>query len=94
MKTTLVKGQKKDEVILFALSTCAWCKKTKDLLAQLGVEYSYVDVDLVNGPEKTEVLEEVRRWNPNCTFPTLVIGGRCIVGFKDDEIKEALKDGG
>jgi arsenate reductase-like glutaredoxin family protein len=31
-------------------------------------------------------------WNPSASFPTLVIDNqRSIVGFKEDEIREALK---
>jgi hypothetical protein len=32
----------------------------------------------------------VKKWNPNCSFPTIIIGDKVIVGFKKDEIKEAL----
>ena len=39
--------------MLYALSTCVWCRRTKQLLDQLGVEYDYVDVDLLEGGDKT-----------------------------------------
>ena len=55
MKTQKVAGKKKNDVLLFALSTCVWCKKTKKLLTDLGVEYSFVDVDLCTGEERNEV---------------------------------------
>ena len=77
--------------MLYTLSTCGWCKKTKKLLGELGVGYNYADIDLLEGNEQKEILEEVKRYNPKCTFPTLVINkDKCIIGFKDDEIKEAL----
>ena len=31
----------------YAMSTCVWWKKTKRLLDELGLEYSYVDVDVL-----------------------------------------------
>ena len=93
MNKTFVKGEKKGDITLFALSTCGWCRKTRDLLNELGVEYSYIYVDLVDPSEKAEVMKEVERWNPSCSFPTLVIDNKCIVGFKDDAIKKELKDG-
>jgi glutaredoxin-like protein NrdH len=86
-----VEGEKRGEVMLYALSTCVWCNKTKKLLSDLGVEYSYIYVDLLKGVERKRTLEEVRRHNPNVSFPTTVIDGeRCIVGYKEREIKEAL----
>ena len=35
-------------------------------------------------------MEEVRKFNPSCSFPTIVIGDKIIVGHKEDEIKAAL----
>jgi glutaredoxin-like protein NrdH len=92
MKLKQVSGEDRGKVVLFALSTCGWCKKTKRLLNELGVAYSYVDVDQVEEDEKTETVEQLKKWNPRSSFPTLVINDeRCIVGFKEDEIKEAVK---
>ena len=85
-----VKGKNKGEVMLYALSTCGWCKKTKRLLNELGIEYHYVDIDLVTGEQQENVLDEVKGWNPRGTFPTLVINDECIVGYKEEKIKEVL----
>lgn len=91
MKFEHVKGKNKGKILLYALSTCVWCKKTKEFLNKLGVEYSYIFVDLLDGQEKDDTMEDVKKWNPRCSFPTLVINDKnCIVGFKEDEIKEAL----
>jgi len=87
-----IKGKDKGKVMLYALSTCGWCKKTKNLLRDLDAAYSYVDVDQLEGAEKEVVMDEVMKWNPVCSFPTLVINDKCIVGFKEDQIKKALKE--
>ncbi|MBM2825018.1 MAG: Glutaredoxin [Dehalococcoidales bacterium] len=87
-----VPGRKAGSIMLYALSTCVWCKKTKAVLDSLGVEYSYAYVDLLPDKEKEEVLDIIRKWNPACNFPTMVINNRkCIVGFREDEIREALR---
>ncbi len=85
-----VKGKNKGKITLFALSTCGWCKKTKKLLAELGVEHHFVDVDLLEGELQEEILKEMEEWNPRRTFPTLVVNDQCVVGFKEDKIKEVL----
>jgi len=86
-----VAGKKKGQVMLYALSTCGWCKKTKALLDELGVEYDYTDVDLLVGEEQNVVVKEIEKFNPDCNFPTLVIDSqKCIIGFKEDDIREAL----
>lgn len=92
MKYEHVEGENKGKITLFALSTCVWCRKTKQFLSDLGVEYDYVFVDNLTGQDKDEVVKEVEKWNPRCSFPTLVINDEiCIVGFKEEEIKEALR---
>ena len=93
MKCETVPGKKTaHHVKIYTLSTCGWCKKTKELLKSLDVAYEYVDVDTLTGDDYAEVSEEVKKYNPYRTFPTLVIdhGKHVILGFKDKEIKEKL----
>lgn len=86
-----VPGRNVGRVMLYALSTCGWCKKTKQLLNDLGIEYYYVDVDLLDGEDREEVMRTVERWNPRSSFPTLVVNDRSsILGFKEDQIREMV----
>jgi glutaredoxin-like protein NrdH len=86
-----VKGKNKGKVVLYALSTCVWCNKTKKLLTELGVAFSYVYVDLLKGDEKEKVLEEMSRYNSFRSFPTLVIDDQMsIVGYQERKIREVL----
>jgi glutaredoxin len=88
---TPVKGEKRGDIKLYAISTCVWCKRTKKLLGDLGVEYNYIFVDQLDRKTRDEVEEEVTKWNPRCSFPTMVINNeKAIVGFQEDDIKEAL----
>ncbi|HML04334.1 MAG TPA: glutaredoxin family protein [Methanobacterium sp.] len=87
-----VEGENKGEVVLFALSTCGWCKKTRMLLEGMGIDFNYIYVDLLSGDERTEVINEVQKWNSQLSFPTVVINNKdVIVGFKEDELKEKLQ---
>ncbi|MDP3065227.1 MAG: glutaredoxin family protein [Methanobacteriaceae archaeon] len=86
-----VNGEKREKVVLFALSTCGWCKKTRMLIEELGVEYDYIYVDLLQGEDRNEVIAAMKRWNPQLSFPTLLLNDEeCIVGFDQDKIKEKL----
>jgi glutaredoxin-like protein NrdH len=92
MALTRVPGKNAGHLVLYALSTCPWCKKTKKLLEDLGVEYEFADVDLLTGDEKDEAVKVIRKWNPRSSFPTLVVDDSlCIVGFEEDKIRKALK---
>jgi glutaredoxin len=58
-----VSGKKKGDIFLFAISTCGWCRLTRELLDELGVDYKYVYVDLLEDEAKEEANKEVSRWN-------------------------------
>lgn len=78
------------EVKVYTLSTCIHCKNTRKLLDECSVRYEFKDVDLLSMAEREQVLDEIRKINPDCTFPTIVINKKVIVGFRDKEIREAL----
>ncbi len=91
MGATKVDGNDKGKVRIFTLSTCIWCKKTKEFLAQNNVAYEYVDMDKLDSEEKDAALAELKKWNEKCSMPTVVVNDSvCIVGFKEQEIREAL----
>lgn len=81
------------DVKIFTVSTCGWCKKTKRLLESLEVEYTFFDIDQLPADQKENIMQEMRRYNPRCSTPTMVIdGGKdVIVGFQEDRIREVLK---
>jgi glutaredoxin-like protein NrdH len=86
-----VPGKDCGKVVLFALSTCGWCKKTKALLSELGIAYDYVFVDLLTGEDRDTAVKLIEKYNPQRSFPTIVLNdSKVIVGFNETAIKEAL----
>jgi glutaredoxin-like protein NrdH len=75
---------------LYTLSTCSHCKSCKRFLGECGIEYEFTDVDLLPEADKAEVLDEIKRLTSRCAFPTIIIGNKVIVGFREQEIKSAL----
>ncbi|MEK6527529.1 MAG: glutaredoxin family protein [Nitrospirota bacterium] len=78
------------KVKMYTLSTCIHCRNVKKFLDECKVQYEFKDVDRLAGAEKDAVIEDIRRINPACSFPTIIIGDRVIVGFREKEILEAL----
>ncbi len=78
------------DVKMFSLSTCSHCKATKKFLNDCTIKYEFVDVDLLDGYERRDIIEDIKKFNPRCSFPTIIIGDNVIVGYKEKEIKEAL----
>ncbi|HPB55468.1 MAG TPA: glutaredoxin family protein [Candidatus Aminicenantes bacterium] len=84
-------GIDRGKVLLFTLSTCIWCRKTKRLLEELKVAYDYIDMDLLEENEQQEADRVLERWNPRLSYPTLVINDEeVILGFKEDQIRTRL----
>ena len=81
------------KVMLYALSTCIWCKRTRQFLDENHVVYDYVYVDVLDREAKKQMLAEVKRWNKHESFPTIVIddGEKVLVGFEEDRLREALE---
>jgi glutaredoxin-like protein NrdH len=78
------------KVFVYALSTCGHCRNAKRLLDENNVKYDFVDVDLLPRDEMGKVVEEVRKVNPQVAFPTILIGEKVVVGYRELEILEAL----
>ena len=86
-----VDGRNKGTVMLYALSTCGWCARTKDLLRQMGVAFDYTFVDLLEGKEQDDAITMVEKFNPTGSFPTLVLDNKkVIIGFREQEIRGAF----
>jgi glutaredoxin-like protein NrdH len=82
----------KHRVLLYALSTCAWCKKTKKFLNENGVEYEYVDVDLANDEDHEKIRQDIINRGSEPTYPTIIVDNKKVInGFRIDLLKEALE---
>jgi glutaredoxin len=79
-----------EKVRMYTLSTCSHCKAAKKFMTDHGVVLNCTDVDLLTGDERKATIEEVRKYNPGCSFPTILIGDKVIVGFNEAAIREAL----
>jgi glutaredoxin len=92
LTTIRVDGSKSDHsVLLFALSTCGWCKRTKEFLRENDVAFEYIDVDKCTLEEKQEVGRLLKEWDAQLGFPVTVVDDEVVItGFIPDEFREAL----
>ena len=77
-------------LVFYTLSTCGYCEITKKMLDDLEVEYESIVVDLLPADEKEQTIQDITKFNPRCTFPTLIYGDKIIIGMKLQEIKDML----
>jgi glutaredoxin-like protein NrdH len=93
MQLSKVSGKNsKHKVLVYALSTCAWCKMTKQFLKDNDIEYEYVDVDLCKEDEKEQIRQHIRSKGGSLSYPTIIIDDNMLItGFRKDKLKEALE---
>ncbi len=92
MQFSKVSGQNKQhKVIVYALSTCAWCKMTKQFLRDNDVEYEYIDVDLCQEEDKQKIREHIQSKGGPLSYPAIIVDDNMLItGFRKDKLKEAL----
>lgn len=78
-------------VTLYALSTCGWCKMTRGWLDENQVEYECIYVDLMPKEERETLIAQIQeRIGRRPAFPTVFCGDQFVVGFNKDQLKEML----
>lgn len=78
------------KVILYSLSTCAFCQAIKKMFTDLNISFEIIQADELADEERKKAIKDLRKINPKCSFPTVVVGDETIVGYKIQEIKEKL----
>jgi glutaredoxin-like protein NrdH len=92
MQFSKISGEKNNhKVTLFALSTCVWCKMTKQFLNDNSVEYEFVDVDLLDDEEKRKAHVAITSKGGVLSYPTTIVDEKIVItGFRKDQLTEAL----
>ncbi len=93
MKTVKIPGENnKHKVLMYTISTCAWCKKTRNFLKDHNIEYTYVDVDLADQEDRERIRRNILRRGGRLSYPTIIIDDKILLtGFHKDKIKENLE---
>jgi glutaredoxin len=93
LQTIKVSGtNNKHTVLVYAISTCGWCKRAKKFLKDNDIEYEYVDIDLVTDDDKETINHDIRKRGGPLAYPTLIIDNKILLtGAPQDTLKEILE---
>jgi len=93
MPFSKVPGKKNEhKVVVYALSTCVWCRMTKEFLKDNSIEFEYLDVDHCDQKEKEQARQLILSKGGALNYPTTLIDDKIIItGFRKDQLKEALQ---
>lgn len=78
------------KIIVYALSTCAFCKKALKFLRDNSISFSYVYVDEFDFDTKSQIKKNLKeRYKEDVGFPYLILNdSKVIVGFTEDVYKK------
>lgn len=85
-------SRKQHSVVVYALSTCGFCKRALGFLKNNDVDFQYVYVDNLPADVKTSVKQELReRYQIRELFPTLIVDdSKATTGFDPEEWQRQL----
>lgn len=82
----------KHKVFMYTLSTCVWCKMTKQFLKDNNVAFEYVDVDLCTEEDKQKIRKEIQNRGGVLSYPTTMVDDKVVItGFRKDLLKKELE---
>lgn len=75
-----------NDFLLYGLSTCVHCEHAEAFLRKHNLNFRIVQMDLLTDEEREPLLEDLHKFNPRTSFPTLVVnnGEEVIVGFDEE----------
>jgi len=81
-------------VTIFTLSTCMWCKKCKRFLDDKNVKYKYIDLDKIPYSDKAQILDYLKeKYQERVSYPFLVCDAGHVIGYDPNKYMELMKGG-
>jgi glutaredoxin len=75
---------------MYTLSTCPWCRKTKQFFTERKLPFTDIDYDLADEATQARISQELDAAGAT-GFPFVKIGDEVIVGYQPDAYSKALK---
>ena len=76
---------KKETVKVYSTPVCHWCAKVKEFLKEHKVKFESIDVS-----KDHKAAREMIKKSSQMGVPVVEIGKKIIIGFEEEEIREAL----
>lgn len=92
----VVKGKNNtQDILIFTLSTCMWCKKCKSYLNEHDIQYRYIDVDLISYDQKKLIMDFLSdKYTNRISYPFLICDEEFAIGYDLNKYDQIIKTGG
>ena len=80
----------KEKPVVYALSTCPYCKRTRRFLDEHKIEYDCIEVDLLDDKAQDEAMKKVEKLTGKRAFPVVIVGKEIWVGHDESKLRKAF----
>jgi len=77
------------KITVYTLSTCPWCRKTKNFFTERNIPFSYIDYDMTDETTQRRISQELDAAGAT-GFPYVKINDEVIVGYQPERYSNAL----
>jgi glutaredoxin len=77
------------KVVMYTLSTCPWCRKTKQAFTDWGIHFEYIDYDLADEQTQERIVDEMDKYGAN-GFPFVKIDNEVVMGYNPERYAALL----
>jgi len=78
------------KVSMYTLSTCPWCRKTKNFFKERNMQFEFVDYDLADEPTQEKIADEMMRYADHIAFPFVRIGNDVVIGYNPEKYERLI----
>lgn len=83
---------KKHRVLMYTISTCAWCKRAKRFLRDHNIEYEYINLDLGSREDREKIRSDILSRRGRLSYPTIIVDDTILInGYNEDRIRKVLE---
>ena len=77
------------KITVYTLSTCPWCRKTKNFFNEHKIPFTYIDYDMADDTTQRKISQELDEVGAS-GFPYVKINDEVIVGYQPERYSNAL----
>jgi glutaredoxin len=77
------------KVSMYTLSTCPWCRKTKNFFKEHNIPFDFIDYDLADETTQSRIIEELDAKGAN-GFPYVKIDNDVVMGYNPKRYAELM----
>ena len=77
------------KITVYTLSTCPWCRKTKNFFNEHKIPFTYTDYDMADETTQRRISQELDAAGAS-GFPYVKINDEVIVGYQPERYSNAL----